>query len=55
VLACLVITSIAILSNGGPEGLNFAASFSPSAVLAGGLNGSAGIAFAFAFASFIGF
>jgi amino acid transporter len=54
-LACLVLTSIAILANGGPEGLNFAASFSPSAVLAGGLNGSAGIAFAFAFASFIGF
>ena len=54
-LACLVVTSAAILSSGGPEGLNFGASFSPSAVLAGGLTGSAGIAFAFAFASFIGF
>lgn len=54
-LACLVLTSVAILSSGGPEGLNFAASFSPSAVMAGGLNGAAGIAFAFAFASFIGF
>ena len=54
-LSCLVILSIAILRNGGPQGLNFAASFSPSAVLAGGVSGAAGIAFAFAFASFIGF
>ncbi len=51
----LVITAVAILIDGGPEGYNFAASFSPSAILAGGLAGSAGIAFAFAFASFIGF
>lgn len=54
-LTCLVITSVAILSNGGPEGLNFQASFSPGNILAGGLTGTAGIAFAFAFASFIGF
>jgi amino acid transporter len=54
-LTSLVVTSVAILSNGGPEGLHFAASFSPSDILAGGLAGSAGIAFAFAFASFIGF
>jgi len=54
-LLCLLVTSAAILVNGGPEGIHFAASFSPSAVLAGGLTGSAGIAFAFAFASFIGF
>ena len=54
-LGSLVVTSVAILSHGGPEGLNFAASFSPSNILAGGLAGSAGIAFAFAFASFIGF
>ncbi len=54
-LTSLVITSIAILANGGPEGLNFAASFSPDKILVGGLAGSAGIAFAFAFASFIGF
>lgn len=52
---CLLITSLAILINGGPEGVHFWASFNPSAILAGGLNGSAGIAFAFAFASFIGF
>lgn len=51
----LVVTAVAILADGGPEGYNFAASFSPSAILAGGLAGSAGIAFAFAFASFIGF
>ncbi|HET7414793.1 MAG TPA: APC family permease [Arthrobacter sp.] len=54
-LASLVITAIAILIDGGPEGYNFAASFSPDAILVGGLAGSAGIAFAFAFASFIGF
>ncbi|HAM27992.1 MAG TPA: amino acid permease [Microbacteriaceae bacterium] len=54
-LTALVVTSIAILLNGGPEGVNFAASFSPDKILVGGLAGSAGIAFAFAFASFIGF
>jgi len=54
-LTVLVIAAIAILFDGGPEGLNFAASFSPDKILAGGLAGSAGIAFAFAFASFIGF
>ncbi|MDR3371856.1 APC family permease [Rhodoferax sp.] len=54
-LLSLLVTSVAILSNGGPEGLQFAASFSPAAIFAGGLTGSAGIALAFAFASFIGF
>jgi amino acid transporter len=54
-LGSLIVTSFAILASGGPEGLNFSASFSPSNILAGGLSGSAGIAFAFAFASFIGF
>jgi len=54
-LAALIVTAVAILIDGGPEGLNFAASFSPGAIIAGGLAGSAGIAFAFAFASFIGF
>jgi amino acid transporter len=54
-LLALIVTAIAILVNGGPEGLNFAASFSPDKILVGGLAGSAGIAFAFAFASFIGF
>lgn len=54
-LASLVIVSVAILADGGPEGLNFGASFAPDQILIGGLAGSAGIAFAFAFASFIGF
>ena len=54
-LTALVVTSIVILANGGPEGINFWASFNPAAIIAGGLAGSAGIAFAFAFASFIGF
>ncbi|MCU1403010.1 MAG: family permease [Microbacteriaceae bacterium] len=54
-LISLVVTSIAILVNGGPDGINLAASFAPDKILVGGLAGSAGIAFAFAFASFIGF
>lgn len=54
-LLSLVTTAVAIFANGGPEGLNFAASFNPSNILAGGLAGSAGIALAFAFASFVGF
>ena len=54
-LLSLVITGIAILINGGPEGLNFGASFDPALVFAGGFAGTAGIALAFAFASFIGF
>ena len=54
-LLCLLVTSLAILVNGGPEGLHPAASLNPAAIFAGGLNGSAGIALAFAFASFVGF
>lgn len=54
-MLCLVITAVAIFIDGGPQGLNFGASFNPSNILAGGLAGSAGIALAFAFASFIGF
>lgn len=54
-LLSLLITAVAIFAQGGPEGVNFAASFNPSNILAGGLAGSAGIALAFAFASFIGF
>nr|WP_315463209.1 APC family permease [uncultured Rhodoferax sp.] len=52
---CLLVTAVAILISGGPEGLQLSASFSPSAIFAGGLTGSAGIALAFGFASFIGF
>lgn len=51
----LLITGVAILINGGPEGWNLAASFSPDKIFAGGFGGGAGIAIAFAFASFIGF
>ena len=54
-LLSIVITAIAVFVKGGPEGVNFAASFSPGAVLAGGIAGTAGIALAFAFASYIGF
>jgi amino acid transporter len=51
----LIVTAVAVLIDGGPEGWNLGASFSPSSIFAGGLLGTAGIAFAFAFASFIGF
>ncbi|MTA38271.1 MAG: APC family permease, partial [Actinobacteria bacterium] len=55
-LASLLIVAGAILIDGGPDGgVNLAASFDPNAILAGGLTGAAGIAIAFAFASFIGF
>jgi len=51
----MLLVGLAALVDGGPEGWNLAASFSPSSIFAGGLLGTAGIAFAFAFASFIGF
>jgi amino acid transporter len=52
----LLLTAFAVLAKGGgPQGLDFGASFSPSSVFVGGVTGSAGIALAFAFASFIGF
>ncbi|MEY4639578.1 MAG: hypothetical protein RLY13_576 [Actinomycetota bacterium] len=54
-LLSLAITAVAILVNGGPEGYNFAAGFSPDQIFAGGFTGTAGIALAFALASFIGF
>jgi amino acid transporter len=54
-LTSLVITGVSILANGGPEGLNFGASFSLESIFVGGFGGGAGIAIAFAFASFIGF
>ncbi|HET8958660.1 MAG TPA: APC family permease, partial [Microcella sp.] len=54
-LLVLLVAGIAMLANGGPEGWNLAASFSPTEVFAGGFAGTAGIALAFAFASFIGF
>jgi len=55
-LGALLVVGIAILAQGGgPDGLDFGASFAPQNILAGGLAGGAGIAFAFALASFIGF
>ncbi|WP_448616540.1 APC family permease [Modestobacter sp. URMC 112] len=55
-LLSLAVVAIAVMADGGgPDGASLAASFSPASVFAGGLAGSAGIALAFAFASFIGF
>ena len=53
-LLTLVITSTAVFLNHGASA-NLANSFSPAAVFEGGFTGGAGIAIAFAFASFIGF
>ena len=51
-LLSLAIVGLAVLfSGGGPEGMQLGDSFLPSAIFAG----APGIAFAFAFASFIGF
>ncbi len=54
-ITSLLIMSVAVLFDGGPDGINLGASFSPANVFVGGMTGSAGIALAFAFASFIGF
>jgi amino acid transporter len=55
-LGSLVLVSVAVfVQGGGPDGVDFGASFAPDKILVGGLSGSAGIALAFAFASFIGF
>lgn len=52
----LFVTALAVIfQGGGADGLDLGASFSPGNIFAGGLNGGAGIALAFAFASFIGF
>lgn len=54
-LLALLVTAFVILINGGPEGWNLPASFAIENIFIGGFAGSAGIALAFAFASFIGF
>ncbi len=55
-LGSLVLIAVAVFAQGGgPDGIDVGASFAPGNILAGGLTGSAGIALAFAFASFIGF
>jgi amino acid transporter len=51
----LLIMAVSVFAVGGPEGVDVAASFAPSNVIVGGITGSAGIALAFAFASYIGF
>jgi amino acid transporter len=50
----LLVAGVAILANHSSE-MNFAASFSPENIFVGGFSGGAGIAIAFALASFIGF
>ena len=50
----LLVAGIAILANHSAD-MNFAASFSPENILVGGFSGGAGIAIAFALASYIGF
>lgn len=54
-VASLALLAVVVLADGGPEGIDLRASFSPGAVFGGGFAGSAGIALAFAFASYIGF
>lgn len=54
-LGSLLLLGATVIIKGGPEGFSLGASFSPANILAGGFAGSAGIALAFAFASFIGF
>ena len=55
-LGSLLLVSVAVfVQGGGPDGVDLGASFAPDNILVGGLTGSAGIALAFAFASFIGF
>lgn len=54
-IASLLLLAVAVLAKGGPQGSDLGASFSPGAVFNGGFTGGAGIALAFAFASFIGF
>lgn len=55
-LLSLVVTAVAVMiSSKKPEGVDLAASFSPANIFVGGLGGTAGIALAFAFASYIGF
>jgi amino acid transporter len=55
-LLSLMVTALAVLFSGErPEPLDLGASFAPANVFVGGLASTAGIALAFAFASYIGF
>ena len=55
VLSLFIMALAVIFTGGGPEGFDWGASFAPNKILLGGITGSAGIALAFAFASYIGF
>ena len=55
-LASLVLVAVSVIAHGGgPDGLDLRSSFAPGNVLVGGISGSAGIALACAFTSYIGF
>jgi amino acid transporter len=54
-IGSLLLLAVVVLAKGGADGVDVAASFAPSNIFAGGFGGGAGIALAFAFASFIGF
>jgi amino acid transporter len=54
-IASLLLLAVVVLARAGAAGVDVGASFAPSKIFAGGLTGGAGIALAFAFASFIGF
>lgn len=54
-LSLTVMALAVIFTGGGPDGFDLGASFAPGNILVGGLGGTAGIALAFAFASYIGF
>jgi len=54
-LISLLVVGFAAIVDGGPDGPDFVASFSPAEIFSGGLAGGAGIAFSFALASYIGF
>jgi amino acid transporter len=54
-IGSLLLLAVVVLAKGGADGVDVAASFAPSKIFAGGFTGGAGIALAFAFASFIGF
>jgi len=54
-IGSLLLLAVVVLARGGADGVHVGASFAPSNIFAGGFGGGAGIALAFAFASFIGF
>jgi len=54
-IGSLLLLAVVVLGRGGADGVHVGASFAPSNIFAGGFGGGAGIALAFAFASFIGF